>query len=129
MNHFVKLLPLATGIMLATAAWAAGPPAGNAAAGQVVFKQQCAACHAVTPNAGPGVGPRLFGVVNRRAGAVPGYAYSPAMKASGLTWNARQLRLFLDNPAKTVKGNKMPYAGLHDPAKLDNVIAYLATLK
>ena len=51
------------------------------------------------------------------------------MKASGLTWNARQLRLFLDNPAKTVKGNKMPYAGLHDPAKLDNVIAYLTTLK
>jgi cytochrome c len=71
----------------------------------------------------------LFGVVGRRAGSVPDFSYSSAKKASGLRWDSKMLHTFLDNPAKTVKGDRMAYGGLHNPTQLNDLIAYLATLK
>ena len=53
---------------------------GNPALGSTVFAR-CAACHAVTPG-GKRLGPSLAGVVGRKAGSEPGYAYSPAMRSS-----------------------------------------------
>lgn len=50
------------------------------------------------------------------------------MKGAGKTWTAANLTLYLANPAKVVPGNKMPFAGLKDPAAVDNVVAYLSTL-
>ena len=108
---------------------AAPAMAGNAQAGASVFKGQCGVCHAVTAKAAPGVGPRLFGVVGRKAGTLAGFSYSPAMKGSGLTWDEATLKRYIANPAQTVSGNRMPYAGLHNPAQLDDVVAYLASLK
>jgi cytochrome c len=125
----LKSLLFATGVTVITASWGGAALGGNSSVGATVFKTQCAACHSVLAQPTRGIGPQLFRVVGRRAGSVPGFAYSPAMKASKLTWNAATLRIFLDNPAKTVKGNKMPYAGLHNPAQLDDLIAYLMTLK
>ena len=33
------------------------------------------------------IGPNLYGVVGRKAGAVPNFAYSESLKGSGLTWD------------------------------------------
>jgi cytochrome c len=114
---------------LAAAALGSSPAfAGNPAAGGKVFSSQCAACHGNRANAPQAIGPRLFGVIGRHAGSSPGFSYSPAMKNSGLSWSADELKIYLANPAKTVHGTKMPYAGLHNPAQLDDLVAYLATL-
>ena len=124
MARILIALALGVGIVSATPALAA-----DAKAGQAIFKAKCALCHGVAANSPAGIGPRLFGVVGRKAGTVPGFSYSPAMKNSGLTWNADTLKLYLANPQKTVKGNKMPYSGMPAAPDRDNVVAYLATLR
>ena len=88
----------------------------------------CAACHATAPGE-TSFGPNLRGVVGRKAASLPGYAYSAALKKSGISWNAKTLDTWLTNPQAMVKGTKMPFAGFSDPAKRKRVIDYLATLK
>lgn len=100
---------------------------GDAAAGETAFVQ-CRVCHAVEPNRG-GVGPSLHQVVGRPAGSLPGYGYSAAMKSSGLTWDGATLYRFLETPMQIVPGTKMAYAGMQDPQKRADVIAYLESLK
>ena len=124
MARILIALTLGIGLVSATPALA-----GDAKAGQTVFKAKCAICHAVTAKAPVGIGPTMAGVMGRKAGSRPGYAFSPAMKSSGLTWTAETLKLYLANPQGTVRGNKMPYAGMPAAADRDNVAAYLATLR
>jgi len=115
-------------ISLLGAAPAAAQAAGNAATGKLVFLQ-CQACHAVQPGAAALVGPDLAGVVGRKAAALPGYEYSAALKASGITWTSAELDSWLTNPSALVPGTKMAFVGLPSPALRADVIAYLATLK
>lgn len=89
---------------------------------------QCAACHAVEKGK-HGVGPSLAGVFGTKAGDVPGYDFSDAMKASGLIWDEKTLDTYLTNPMKVVPGTRMTYAGMTDPADRRAVIDYLKTLK
>jgi cytochrome c len=112
----------AVAVLIATAASAAGDPTADA----VVFKSQCSACYAVDGH--DCVGPRLDGVVGRKAGSVPGYSLSAANREFGLIWADNELMAYLDNPRKVIPGTKMPYAGLHDVQKRADLIAYLATL-
>jgi cytochrome c len=116
---------------LAACALFAGAPAqaGDAARGKSVFAAQCAMCHTANKGGPPILGPNLYGVVGRKAGAVGGYNYSPAMKASSLTWSDSELATYLPAPRDTVPGTKMTYGGLKDPAKLADLVAYLDTLK
>lgn len=89
---------------------------------------QCAACHAVVPGKN-GVGPTLAGVFGRKAGSMPGFAYSKAMTAYGANWDETTLDAYLAAPMKAVPGTKMSYAGLSDGAKRKELIEYLKTLK
>jgi cytochrome c len=100
--------------------------AQDAGHGKTVFKA-CAVCHA-TDHANR-VGPGLGGIVGRKAGTVPGFRYSNAMKKSGIVWDAKTLDAYLESPQKAVPGNRMPYAGLKNAADRADVIAYLTTLK
>ena len=102
--------------------------AQDVAAGEKSFAV-CRACHQIGPNAKNAVGPVLNGVVGRTAGTYPGYAYSTANKNSGLTWNEETLQQYLANPQAMVKGTKMVFPGLKDPAKVKDVIAFLKTYK
>ena len=74
------------------------------------------------------IGPSLAGIYGTKAGDVAGYAFSPAMKASGLTWDDATLDRFLTQPMAAVPGTKMVYPGVKDPAKRAEVIAFLKTL-
>ena len=76
-----------------------------------------------------GIGPSLFGVVGRKAGAVADFHYSEANKASGLTWDEATLDRYIANPRAVVPGTTMPYAGLKNDAQRGDLIAYLATVK
>jgi cytochrome c len=102
--------------------------AQDAAAGEKTFVV-CRACHQIGPNAKNAVGPVLNGVVGRAAGTFPGFNYSPANKDSGLTWDEATLQKYLANPQAVVKGTKMIFPGIKDPAKVNDVIAFLKTYK
>jgi len=102
--------------------------AADAAKGKAVYQAQCAMCHQVKPKA-LGIGPSLAGVVGRKAGTLPGFAYSPAMKKFAKPWTAALLDSYVATPQKLVAGNRMPFAGISDAAKRADLVAYLATLK
>ena len=88
----------------------------------------CAACHSTEP--GKTIyGPSLAGVAERKAGSLPGYAYSDAIRKSGLRWNAATLDMWLASPQKLVPGTRMPFAGIADPVARKQVVDYLLTLK
>jgi cytochrome c len=112
--------------LLAVAAMPA--QAADPSAGRQVFTSTCSICHSNQPNRN-GVGPSLFGVVGRKSADVPGYGFSPAMQGAKLTWDEATLEKYLESPRTVVPGTKMTYAGLQDPTKRADLIAYLATLK
>jgi cytochrome c2 len=97
-------------------------PASDPAAGENLFLDRCAMCHVAE---GGGQGPSLTGVYGRRAASKPGFAYSAALKASGLTWTGPELDRFLADPAKAVPGTAMPIR-IADPKQRADLIAYLA---
>jgi glucose/arabinose dehydrogenase len=107
----------------------AGPAlAADAAAGKAVFKAQCALCHTAEPGDNGGAqGPDLNGVFGRKAASDPRFSYTPAMKSSGLTWNAATLDRFLASPTTVVPGSSMviPVAQSTDR---ENVIAYFQSI-
>jgi cytochrome c len=108
--------------LAAALALAAGTAAGaDAARGEELYTR-CAACHALAYDR---VGPRHCGLLGRRAGSIPGFDYSSAMKRSKLVWNKETLDRFLADPLKAVPGTTMTYAGVADPKKRADLIAYL----
>jgi cytochrome c len=112
------------GAMAGAAAAISAAPPSDAAAGAAIFRK-CAACHSVDPSGKNGVGPSLRGVAGRKAAAVAGFTYSPAMKVSGLVWNDQTLARFLAGPRQVVPGTRMIFIGLPKPQDQADVIAYL----
>ena len=110
------------------AALAAGPgtamAGGDAVRGKEVYAV-CTGCHSIDED---DVGPRHRGVVGRRAGSVQGFAYSPALRHSDVTWDEVTLDRWLSNPQRLVPGTKMFFA-LTSPKDRAVVIAYLKELK
>jgi cytochrome c len=107
------------------AAGAARAQTGDAAKGADVYDDRCSGCHVL---AGIGQGPSLAGVVGRKAGAAPGFAYTAALKGSGLTWTPANLDRWLIDQQKVVPGTAM-VAMVPDAAERRELIAYLTTLK
>ena len=97
--------------------------AGDPARGEQKFVE-CGACHSLKPG-GATVGPSLAGLFGRKAASLGDFRYSPAMRRSGITWDAQTLDAFLADPQKLVPANRMPYAGLTDAAARADLIAYL----
>jgi cytochrome c len=85
----------------------------------------CLACHKVVEGEGTLVGPNLHGVFGRPAASLPGFAYSPALKASGLVWTPVSLEAWLADPAGFVAGTTMAFTGYRSPEDRRDLIAYL----
>jgi nitrite reductase (NO-forming) len=99
--------------------------AGDVAKGEQVFKK-CRACHSI--EAGKNLtGPSLAGVFGRKAGEIPNYNYSPAMKNANIVWDAATLDSYLADPKSFIPGNKMAFPGVKNEAERQGVIAYLAS--
>ena len=93
---------------------------GDAARGKAVFEKRCTGCHAIDADR---EGPRLGGVFGRKSGSVAGFAYSTALKGSGLTWNDVTLERWLSDPDLIVPGNNMDFHVPKAEERLD-LIAY-----
>lgn len=88
--------------------WVAGM---DAARGAKVFKK-CTSCHNADDGGKNGTGPNLWDVVGKAAAQRDGFAYSGAMKNSGLTWDFETLDQYLTKPTKFVSGTNMNFVGI-----------------
>ncbi len=88
----------------------------------------CQACHNFEKGAGAKIGPPLWGVVGRPKGSVAGFDYSAGMKAKGGDWTFDDLNTFITDPKAYVSGTKMAFAGIPEPEKRADLLAYLRTL-
>lgn len=111
-------------VFLAGAAARAPSLHGDPARGKALY-QGYTSCHSIDEN---DIGPRHRGVVGRKAGTVPDYAYSTALKASGIVWDEVTLDRWLTNPSALVPGTKMFFQVPGPQARAD-IIAYLSELK
>ena len=92
---------------------------------QLAFNNHCRTCH-TTREGDNRLGPSLHNIIGRKAGAVPGFAYSSAMQNAGITWDEQTLDRYIENPEAVVPGNNMkPYSGITDPEERAKIIAHL----
>jgi len=115
------LIPAAALLAMASALPAAPVPGPD---GGALFRQRCASCHNMTPGARAILAPGLPGVLGRKAGSTQ-FNYSPALRASRLTWTRANLDRFLAGPGRLVPGTRMVIA-VSDPAQRAAIIDYLA---
>lgn len=94
---------------------------GDPVKGRSAYAQRCAACHSIDYN---GAGPMHRGLLGRKAGTVPDFAYSAALKSSGVIWSVETLEKWLSDPEKFVPGQKM-WISVPDPAERQDIIAFL----
>ena len=117
---------------------AAPPPSSETASAQVTQNKpvdivqlgrtkfsQCAVCHSVKEGEASRVGPNLYDVVDRPAASLSDFAYSKAMRESGIVWTAENLDAFLEKPQTYIRGNRMAYAGERSADNRAAIIAYL----
>ncbi len=127
----MKIIPLLTAVL--AAAWispalahdpAVAQDAAQLKRGQMLFLQ-CRICHNIKAGEPNKLGPNLSGIIGKKSGLRPGFAYSPAMKASALRWDTATLDRFLTSPAKLLPGNRMAFGGIAKPADRAAVIAFI----
>ncbi len=97
---------------------------GDVAHGEKVFKK-CSACHMIAADGKNMIGPNLWGVIGRKAGAIDDYKYSKAMLAYAKEWTFEEMNSYLIKPQAYVKGTKMAFAGLRKEKDRASVILYM----
>ena len=125
-------MKLVTPVILVLAVSLAGTPlSANACDSepQLADFAKCVACHTAKADASHLSGPNLWGVIGRKAGTAPGYAYSPVLRDSGLTWTTDTLRTYLANPTAMLPGTRMMIAPIKNEQELERIVCYLESLK
>jgi cytochrome c len=103
-----------------------GQPDDPLAKGERQFARNCSGCHTVTPDGGNRAGPTLYNLFGRKAGGLPGYPYSEALKRLDLVWTEDTVaRLFELGPEHVTPGSKMPLQKITNETQRDALIAYL----
>jgi cytochrome c len=101
-------------------------PQGAEISGQQAFNNACRTCH-IMREGDNRLGPNLHKIIGRKAGSLPDYAFSSAMKEAGFVWDEEKLDRFIANPDEVVPGNNMkPYGGLSSSEDRKKIIAFLA---
>jgi cytochrome c len=122
-ERYFGLAIFAWGIGIASFTISAATP--DAAGGKELFFRRCSGCHSLDSEK---EGPRLRGVFGRKAGSVPGFQYSDALRNSGIVWNEPSLNTWLEGPQALVPGNDMEFK-VSNPDERTALIAYLQSLR
>lgn len=127
--HWTAHLNVADRAALSALAPAAGGEsaavkAGDPERGRDLFSRRCTGCHALDADR---EGPRLRGVYGRRAGSVPGFPYSSAIRNSGVIWSDATLERWLSGTDAMVPGSDMEFFVPRAQERSD-VIAFLKSL-
>jgi len=121
----VAMLAALAGAVMMQAASTGTAQAQDAAKGKQVFNM-CYPCHSIGPGAANKVGPELNGLDGRHSGTVANYDYSDANKKSGVVWSEAAFKQYIKSPSVMIPGTKMPFAGIKDQQKIDDLWAYLS---
>jgi len=124
-RHGVRVWPAAFYFVFAIAILnlsRAAPP--DASAGKNVFAKRCSGCH--SPDSDK-EGPRLRGVLGRKAGTVAGFQYSEPLRNSEIIWDESLLNKWIENPDNVVLNNDMEFR-VADPDERAAIVAYLKSL-
>ena len=97
----------------------------NDVEGKALFERRCTGCHALKADH---EGPRLLGVVGRRAATVPTFEYSKALQSVKFTWDTSLLEKWLTDPDSLVPGTDMSFR-VPESEERSAIIAYLKALK
>lgn len=94
--------------------------------GQLEFQRKCSVCHTLNEDGANRAGPTLHGVFGRKAGSLPGYDYSDALKNSSIVWTAETISALFDHgPDIIVPGTKMPIQRLKSIERLNELVEFL----
>jgi cytochrome c len=110
--------------------WGTELPKADVNAGKEVATK-CQSCHNLEAGGPNMTGPNLYGVLGRKPGTHPGFAYSQGMTDFGAKqpiWDFVHINAFITGPQKYIDGTKMSFVGLKQRQDRINVIAYLHTL-
>ena len=118
MNIRTIALTLGTAILVA---FAVSTGKGDTNAGRSAFEKRCSGCHALDHEKS---GPRLAGVVGRKAGSVDGFGYSDAVKKSAIVWNETNLDKWLTDPETVIPDTDMAFR-LDNSVERAAIIAFL----
>jgi len=92
---------------------------------QQVFNNACRTCHTIKEGDNR-LGPNLHNIIGRKAGSLPNFGYSSAMKGADFVWDREKLDSFVARPDEIVPGNSMkPYGGLASAEDRTKLIAFL----
>jgi len=111
-------IPLAA-YLCVSIAYAGGDPEK----GREQYQSRCIACHSIDVSL---AGPAHRGVFGAKAGSVPGYDYSSALKRSKVIWSEKTLNRWLANPEQFIPGQRMGYS-VSNARDREDLIAYLRT--
>ena len=100
--HHIVLMLIPIGLSIRTAQ-------SEALSGEQLYDIACEACHSLGSAPDHRVGPPLGNLLDREAGAIEGYRYSEALRASGWTWTLPTLLAWLSDPDAAVPNNAMNY--------------------
>ncbi len=109
--------------------WGTVLPTANVQAGEEQSKK-CISCHTFNSGGANGTGPNQWGVVGRKPGSHPGFAYSTGMTDFGAktpAWDYDHLYDFIRSPSAYIQGTKMTFVGIKKPEDRINLIAWLRT--
>jgi cytochrome c len=94
---------------------------GDAAAGEPLFVQTCAACHSLTPEDGSRPGPHLDQMFGRLSGSVEGFTYASTLPDELLIWERETLHAFLGGLEPVVEGHPV----IEDEQTAIDILTYL----
>lgn len=86
----------------------------------------CRACHKLDDGAN-GVGPHLYGIVDRDIASVDGFRYSKSLEELEGAWTVDELNAWLEDPKAYAPGNKMSYRGMKKEDERAALIKYMQT--